>query len=89
IPSLVKSQREGKAPMTTEEVQATKRTKAQIQQEKADLAEAMRLQALQDEEGARQVHLMLYWLKEFQRCKNYLNNKRKEKLKFKKLLSTI
>ncbi|GJV78647.1 hypothetical protein Tco_1514517 [Tanacetum coccineum] len=56
IPSRVKSQREGKAPMTTEEIQATKRTKAQIQQEKAGFAEAMRLQALQDEEAARQVH---------------------------------
>ncbi|GJZ21441.1 hypothetical protein Tco_0558480 [Tanacetum coccineum] len=56
IPSLVKSQREGKAPMTTEETQATKRTKAQIQQEKAGFAEAMRLKALQDEEAARQVH---------------------------------
>ncbi|GKA39896.1 hypothetical protein Tco_0732489 [Tanacetum coccineum] len=43
--------------MTTEEVQATKRTKAQIQQEEAGLAEAMSLQALQDEEAARQVHL--------------------------------
>ncbi|GJS73571.1 hypothetical protein Tco_0706412 [Tanacetum coccineum] len=50
-------QREGKAPMTTEEIQATKRTKAQIQQEEAGLAEAMRLQALQEEEVARQVHL--------------------------------
>ncbi|GKB64978.1 hypothetical protein Tco_0921164 [Tanacetum coccineum] len=57
IPSLIKSQREGKAPMTTEEIQATKRTKAQIQHEEAGLAEAMRLQALQEEEAARQVHL--------------------------------
>ncbi|GJU26621.1 putative ribonuclease H-like domain-containing protein [Tanacetum coccineum] len=56
IPSPVKSQREGKAPMTTEETQATKRTKAQIQQEKAGFAEAMRLKSLQDEEAARQVH---------------------------------
>ncbi|GKB92637.1 putative ribonuclease H-like domain-containing protein [Tanacetum coccineum] len=54
IPSPIKSQREGKAPMTTEEIQATKRTKAQIQQEEAGLAEAMRLQALQEEEAARQ-----------------------------------
>ncbi|GJT54054.1 putative ribonuclease H-like domain-containing protein [Tanacetum coccineum] len=46
IPSLIKSQREGKALMTTEEIQATKRTKAQIQQEEACIAEAMRLQAL-------------------------------------------
>ncbi|GJY51103.1 putative ribonuclease H-like domain-containing protein [Tanacetum coccineum] len=57
IPSPVKSQREGKAPMTTKDVTPTRRTKAQIQQEKAGLAEAMRLQALQDEEAARQVHL--------------------------------
>ncbi|GJW50915.1 hypothetical protein Tco_0092266 [Tanacetum coccineum] len=57
IPSLIKSQRVGKAPMTTEEIQATKRSKAQIQQEKASLAEAMRLQALQEEEAARQVYL--------------------------------
>ncbi|GJW35021.1 hypothetical protein Tco_0057941 [Tanacetum coccineum] len=46
IPSPIKSQREGKAPMTTEEIQATKRIKAQIQQEEASLVEAMRLQAL-------------------------------------------
>ncbi|GJY32597.1 hypothetical protein Tco_0417066, partial [Tanacetum coccineum] len=57
ISSPVKGQREGKAPMSTEDVQATKRTKEQIRQEEADLAEAMRLQALQDEEAARQVHL--------------------------------
>ncbi|GJR18022.1 putative ribonuclease H-like domain-containing protein, partial [Tanacetum coccineum] len=50
-------QREGKAPMTTEEVQASKRTKVQIQQEEADLAEAMRLQALHDEEASKQIHL--------------------------------
>ncbi|GJZ66240.1 putative ribonuclease H-like domain-containing protein [Tanacetum coccineum] len=50
-------QREGKAPMTTEEIQATKRTKVHIQQEEAGLAEAMRLQALQEEEAARPVHL--------------------------------
>ncbi|GJV68588.1 retrovirus-related pol polyprotein from transposon TNT 1-94 [Tanacetum coccineum] len=57
IPSPIKSQREGKAPMTTKEIQATKRTKAQIQQEEVGLAESMRLQALQEEEVARQVHL--------------------------------
>ncbi|GJZ58642.1 ribonuclease H-like domain-containing protein [Tanacetum coccineum] len=44
----------GKAPMTEEEIQATKRTKAQIQQEEAGLAEAIRLQTLQEEEAARQ-----------------------------------
>ncbi|GJW64846.1 retrovirus-related pol polyprotein from transposon TNT 1-94 [Tanacetum coccineum] len=57
IPSPIKSQREGKAPMTIEEIQATKRTKAQIQQEEVGLVEAMRLQELQEEEAIRQVHL--------------------------------
>ncbi|GJS63910.1 putative ribonuclease H-like domain-containing protein [Tanacetum coccineum] len=57
IPSPVKSQREGKAPITTEDVTPTRRTKAQIQQGKADLPEAMRLQALLDEEASKQVHL--------------------------------
>ncbi|GJR71347.1 hypothetical protein Tco_0083712 [Tanacetum coccineum] len=41
--------------MTTEEIQATKRTKAQIQQKEAGLAEAIRLKALQEEEAARQL----------------------------------
>ncbi|GJV90043.1 putative ribonuclease H-like domain-containing protein [Tanacetum coccineum] len=53
IPSPVKDQREGKEPIITEDVQATQKTKSQIEQEKAGLAEAMRLQALQDEEAAR------------------------------------
>ncbi|GKB60915.1 putative ribonuclease H-like domain-containing protein, partial [Tanacetum coccineum] len=55
--NTVKSQREGKAPMTLEDVQATQKTKEQIRQEEVGLEEAMRLQALQDEEDARQVHL--------------------------------
>ncbi|GJR57474.1 hypothetical protein Tco_1499636 [Tanacetum coccineum] len=57
IPSLAKTQREGKAPMTTEDLTPTRRTRAQIQQEKAGLAEAIRLQALEDEEAVKQVHL--------------------------------
>ncbi|GKB76013.1 hypothetical protein Tco_0942908 [Tanacetum coccineum] len=57
IPSPVKVQIEGKAPMIAEDIQATQKTKPQIEQEKAGLAEAMRLQALQDKEAARQVHL--------------------------------
>ncbi|GKD93543.1 hypothetical protein Tco_1373380, partial [Tanacetum coccineum] len=40
VPSPDKGQREGKAQMSTEDVQATKRTKEQIRQEEADLAEA-------------------------------------------------
>ncbi|GJY45941.1 hypothetical protein Tco_0435004 [Tanacetum coccineum] len=54
--SLDVSQRERKAPMTTEEIQAIKRTKGQIQQEEVGLVKAMRLQSLQEEEAARQVH---------------------------------
>ncbi|GKF36070.1 hypothetical protein Tco_0112828, partial [Tanacetum coccineum] len=55
IPSLDKGQREGKAPMITEE--APKKTKDQILQEKASLAEAIRLDTLVKEEEAKQVHL--------------------------------
>ncbi|GJZ38012.1 hypothetical protein Tco_0584203 [Tanacetum coccineum] len=47
----------GKAPMIVEETQAPKRTKEQIQQEEASLAEAIRLQTLEEEETAKQVHL--------------------------------
>ncbi|GJW40310.1 hypothetical protein Tco_0066155 [Tanacetum coccineum] len=53
ISSPIKGRREGKAPMTEEETQATKKKKAQIQQEEAGLVEAIRLQTLQDEEAAR------------------------------------
>ncbi|GJX04586.1 hypothetical protein Tco_0190502 [Tanacetum coccineum] len=46
-----------KAPMIVEETQAPKITKEQIQQEEASLAEAIRLQTLEEEETAKQVHL--------------------------------
>ncbi|GJV29574.1 hypothetical protein Tco_1386022 [Tanacetum coccineum] len=52
-----RGQREGKAPMIVEETQAPKRTKEQIQQEEASFAEAIRLQTLEEEETAKQVHL--------------------------------
>ncbi|GJU09906.1 putative ribonuclease H-like domain-containing protein [Tanacetum coccineum] len=48
VHSPVKSQREGKAPMTSEDVQATQKTKEQIRQEEAGLAEAMRIQEEQE-----------------------------------------
>ncbi|GKA70792.1 hypothetical protein Tco_0776931, partial [Tanacetum coccineum] len=44
--SSARGQREGKAPMIVEETQAPKRTKEQIQQEEASLAEAIRLQTV-------------------------------------------
>ncbi|GJT83954.1 hypothetical protein Tco_1058296 [Tanacetum coccineum] len=52
--SSTRGQREGKAPMIVEETQAPKRTKEQIQQEKASLTEAIRLQTLEEEETAKQ-----------------------------------
>ncbi|GJS14518.1 hypothetical protein Tco_0408990 [Tanacetum coccineum] len=55
--SSARGQREGKALMIVEETQAPKRTKEQIQQEEASLAEAIRLQTLEEEETAKQVHL--------------------------------
>ncbi|GJV59523.1 hypothetical protein Tco_1465623 [Tanacetum coccineum] len=50
-----KGQREGKAPMISEET--PKKSKEQILQEEASLAEAIRLDTLQKEEVAKQVHL--------------------------------
>ncbi|GJR90944.1 hypothetical protein Tco_0214955 [Tanacetum coccineum] len=55
IPSPDKGQTEGKAPMIIEE--APKKTKEQILQEEASLAEAIRLDTLEKEEEAKQVHL--------------------------------
>ncbi|GJR62695.1 hypothetical protein Tco_1504857 [Tanacetum coccineum] len=50
-----KGQREGKAPMLSEET--PKKSKEQILQEEASLAEAIRLDSLQKEEEAKQIHL--------------------------------
>ncbi|GJU95217.1 hypothetical protein Tco_1319973 [Tanacetum coccineum] len=55
--SSARGQREGKALMIVEETQAPKRTKEQIQQQEASLAEAIRLQTLEEEETTKQVHL--------------------------------
>ncbi|GJU74329.1 hypothetical protein Tco_1265734 [Tanacetum coccineum] len=50
-----KGQREGKAPMISEET--PKKSKEQILQEEASLAEAIRLDSLLKEEEAKQIHL--------------------------------
>ncbi|GKA31854.1 hypothetical protein Tco_0718221 [Tanacetum coccineum] len=50
-----KGQREGKAPMLSEET--PKKSKEQILQEEASLAETIRLDSLQKEEEAKQIHL--------------------------------
>ncbi|GJS84971.1 hypothetical protein Tco_0751512 [Tanacetum coccineum] len=52
-----RGQREGKAPMVEEDIQATHKTKEQITQEEAGLEEAIKLQAQMDEELAKQIHL--------------------------------
>ncbi|GJT86410.1 retrovirus-related pol polyprotein from transposon TNT 1-94 [Tanacetum coccineum] len=49
--------REGKAPMVEEDIQATHKTKEQLRQEEAGLEEAIKLQAQLDEEVAKQIHL--------------------------------
>ncbi|GJR90180.1 hypothetical protein Tco_0214191 [Tanacetum coccineum] len=54
-PSPDKGQRAGKAPMIIKET--PKKSKEQILQEEASLAEAIRLDTLQKEEVAKQVHL--------------------------------
>ncbi|GJY22486.1 hypothetical protein Tco_0396144 [Tanacetum coccineum] len=54
-PSPDKGQRAGKAPMITEET--PKKSKEQILQEEASLDEAIRLDSLQKEEEAKQIHL--------------------------------
>ncbi|GJT27258.1 hypothetical protein Tco_0907533, partial [Tanacetum coccineum] len=51
-----KGQREGKAPMLSEET-PKKKSKEQILQEEASLAEAIRLDSLQRDERAEQIHL--------------------------------
>ncbi|GJR85780.1 hypothetical protein Tco_0209791 [Tanacetum coccineum] len=52
-----KGQREGKAPMVEEDIQATHKTKEQMRQEEAGLEEAIKLQAQLDEEVVKQIHL--------------------------------
>ncbi|GJU72262.1 hypothetical protein Tco_1263667, partial [Tanacetum coccineum] len=52
-----RGQREGKAPMVEEDIQATHKTKLQMRQEEAGLEEAIKLQAQLDEEVAKQIHL--------------------------------
>ncbi|GJR44862.1 JmjC domain-containing protein [Tanacetum coccineum] len=52
-----RGQREGKAPMIDEDIQATHKTKEQLRQEEAGLEEAIKLQAQLDEEVAKQIHL--------------------------------
>ncbi|GJV68284.1 putative ribonuclease H-like domain-containing protein [Tanacetum coccineum] len=76
IPSPDKGQRAGKAPMIIEET--PKKSKEQILQEEASLAEAIRLDSLQKEEVAKQVHWISSKHKELQK-KNELNEQQKKR----------
>ncbi|GJY79216.1 hypothetical protein Tco_0485017 [Tanacetum coccineum] len=79
IPSPINVQREGKAPMTTKDVQATQKTKEQLRQKEVGLAEAMRLQALQDEEVERQVYLDALLVKRIQEEQELSEQQQKRK----------
>ncbi|GJR77755.1 hypothetical protein Tco_0090120 [Tanacetum coccineum] len=61
------------------ETQAPKRTKEQIQQEEASLAEAIRLQTLEEEETTKQVHLDALLAKRMEEEELTELNKSKEK----------
>ncbi|GKA59551.1 hypothetical protein Tco_0758864 [Tanacetum coccineum] len=52
-----RGQREGKAPMIEEDIQASHKTKEQMRQEEAGLEEAIKLHAQLDEEVAKQIPL--------------------------------
>ncbi|GJW11653.1 hypothetical protein Tco_1577480 [Tanacetum coccineum] len=52
-----RGQREGKASMVEEDIQATQKTKEQMREKEAGLEEAIKLQAQLDEEVAKQIHL--------------------------------
>ncbi|GJX91183.1 hypothetical protein Tco_0344509 [Tanacetum coccineum] len=55
--STDKGQREGKAQMTEEDIQATKKKRLQLEQERVGLEEAARLKAQMDAEVAKQIHM--------------------------------
>ncbi|GJY80091.1 hypothetical protein Tco_0492842 [Tanacetum coccineum] len=82
VPSPDKGRREGKAPMTEdEETQASRKTKEQILHEEAGLAEAIRLDALEKEEVAKQVHLDSLIAQRMTEEQELKRNKRKGRLK--------
>ncbi|GJS72484.1 hypothetical protein Tco_0705325 [Tanacetum coccineum] len=57
VEESAKEQREGKAPMVEEDVPPPKKTQKQLDDERARLEEAMRLQAEQEAEHAELIHL--------------------------------
>ncbi|GJX63874.1 putative reverse transcriptase domain-containing protein [Tanacetum coccineum] len=86
-----RGQREGKAPMVEEDIQAIHKTKEQMRQEEAGFEEAIKLQAQTDEEVAKQIHLDKMTAKRMAEEEALSENqtKGKEKLKFNLKLNFI
>ncbi|GJV29144.1 hypothetical protein Tco_1385592 [Tanacetum coccineum] len=77
-----RSQREGKATMIEEDIQATHKTKEQLRQEEARLEEAIKLQAQLDEEVAKQIHLDKMIAQRMAEEEALTEQQKKRKLKF-------
>ncbi|GKD39625.1 hypothetical protein Tco_1259832 [Tanacetum coccineum] len=84
ILSPKKGQREGKAQIVEEDIQATHKTKEQIRQEEAGLEEAIRLQAQMDEEVTKQIHLDKMVAKRVQEEQELLEQQLKRKAEVQK-----
>ncbi|GJX86477.1 hypothetical protein Tco_0337251 [Tanacetum coccineum] len=84
-----KCQRERKAPMVEEDIQATHKTKEQIRQEEVRLEEAIKLQAQMDEEVAKQIHLDEMIAKRMAEEEALSKQQKKKKLKFNLKLNFI
>ncbi|GKB26778.1 hypothetical protein Tco_0866179, partial [Tanacetum coccineum] len=77
-----RGQREGKAPMVEENIQATHKTKEQLRQEEAGLEEAIKLQAQLDKEVAKQIHLDKMIAKRMAEEETQQQKKRKAQVQF-------
>ncbi|GJX36805.1 hypothetical protein Tco_0248362 [Tanacetum coccineum] len=73
-----RGQKEGKAPMVEEDIQATHKTKEQMRQEEAGLEEAIKLQAQLDEEVAKQIHLDKMIAKRMAEEEAFIRNQKKK-----------
>ncbi|GKF03673.1 hypothetical protein Tco_0030596, partial [Tanacetum coccineum] len=79
-----RGQREGKALMVEEDIQATRKTEEQIRQEAAGLEEAIRMQAQMNEEVSKQIHLDKMLAKRVQEEQELLEQQLKRKAKVQK-----
>ncbi|GJX72813.1 hypothetical protein Tco_0311408 [Tanacetum coccineum] len=79
-----RGQRERKALIVEDDIQATHKTKEQIRQEEAGLEEAIRLQAQMDEEVAKQIYLYKMLAKRVQEEQELLEQQLKRKAEVQK-----